>query len=133
MTFSLQNLRLRMARAPRAARLIVSWVALSLPFPLAPCCEPIGRAEAAAAPAASQGADQVPTSGQGPCIVWLDVGDSAADKSGAWVPSAAKAPAGAPRAVLTPVTTNVHAWRPYRLSVSAPEIALYLRHARLII
>lgn len=139
MAFSLQNLRMRMAHAPRAARVTVAWMALSLAFASAPCCEPIGRAEAAAAPVAldvnphAPPADQAPASGQGSCIVWLDVGDSAADKSGAWVPFAAKVPAGAPRAVLMPVTTDVNAWQPHRLSVSSPEIALYLRHARLII
>lgn len=143
MTFSLQRLQIRTTRASRVARAFVTLAVVSLVLAFVPCCDPVGQAEAATAHAAASvdghastvthNGDHAPAGSKGPCNVWLDIGANAAAKSAVLVPFMAKASAGVPHTVLVPVTADVHAWQPHRLSVSAPEIALYLRYARLII
>lgn len=140
MTFSLLRLRARRTRAPWRARLLAAWAVLSLTFAFTPCCDIVGKANAAPAPAvANHGhvpdahADaHAPDSGSDSCASWLDRTDAVPPKADDAKPFLAVHTVVAPTAfrasVVAPARTG---WLP-RFPVSPPT-PLYLRHARLIL
>lgn len=139
-TPSLLRMRSRSARAPWGARLLAAWMVLSLTFALTPCCDIVGMANAAPAPAVANhdqvpdahADSQAPDSGD-PCATWLDRSDAVPPKVDDTSSSTAKVVLATPLVFLPSASpAAATAWRPFHLSAS-PPVALYLRHARLIL
>lgn len=140
MTFSLLRLRAQRTRAPLGARLLAAWVALSLTFAFTPCCDIVGKANAAPVPAtANHGhvsgvhADAYASDvGGDSCASWLDRTDAVPPKADDAKPFLTMHTVGAPPVFPGGFVAPAHAGSLPRFPVSPPTL-LYLRHARLIL
>lgn len=142
MTFSLLRLRAQRTRAPWGARLLAAWVALSLTFAFTPCCDIVGKANAAPAPAAANHghvpdpdvrADaHAPDTGGDSCASWLDRTDAVPPKADDAKPFLIAHIIAALPAFRVGIVAPERAGPLPRFPVSPPT-RLYLRHARLIL